>query len=151
VALVVRCWDFLARLPQRVKIAGGGPNRTRRALGYLFAHDTNRLNPSETEELPAGFWRCGYDADLGLLGGRFTRIEAVSDGRIVAGSVVPRFAIRHLYADSAEDPVNEAILLQQGRNVWRPSPTSLAPPPPRFPAGGRQGRHRHEPTRTPAR
>jgi pSer/pThr/pTyr-binding forkhead associated (FHA) protein len=148
--IILRPWELLARFPDPSIAAG--PRRVTRALDRLVAHESERMLPSESEELAGGFWRCRYEsATDGLLNGRFDSIVATSNGHVLGAELQPRFLIDPIVRARGEDPLEEARARLRERTSWRPGPKSVGAPAPHVPHGGRYGRTRPKPERPKAR
>jgi FHA domain-containing protein len=146
--VILAPWDLLARLPE--PLPGSGPARVGRFLELLLPRNTGRLVAEEEGELAGGFWRCRYASRAGLCAGRFSSIEARSNGHVLTATLTPRFPLQGGPPTFAEDPLDLAMNDLRERPAWRPPPRGHGAPAPHVPRGGRR-RDRHLPRRSQAR
>jgi len=146
--VILAPWDLLARLPE--PLPGSGPGRVGRFLELLLPRNTGRLVAEEEGELAGGFWRCRYASRAGLCAGRFSSIEARSNGHVLTATLTPRFPLQSASPSFAEDPLESAMGDLRDRPAWRPPPRGQGAPAPHVPRGGRH-RERRRPSRSRAR
>lgn len=146
--VILAPWDLLARLPE--PLPGSGPTRVGRFLELLLPRNTGRLVAEEEGELAGGFWRCRYASRSGLCAGRFSSIEARSNGHVLTATLTPRFPLQSGPPAFAEDPLDLAMQDLRDRPAWRPPPRGHGAAAPHVPRGGRH-RERHLPRRSQAR
>jgi hypothetical protein len=146
--LLVRRWELVARIPPQPAPGAGDAARAAHVLPWLLA-GAERLLPTKLEPLGDGWHRVDYVAlrsDWPLLG-RFERIEAVTDGRVVAADLVPTVAAISVFPLVAEDALEDSIRERQTQRFYRPASRGQAGNVPPVPMGGRYGRLRHKPKR----
>ena len=146
--LLLRRWDLVARIPPQPAPGAGDAARAAQVLPWLLA-GAERLLPTKLEPLGDGWHRVDYVAlrsDWPLLG-RFERIEAVTDGRVVAADLVPTVAAISTFPLVAEDALEDSIRDRQTKRFYRPASRGHAGNVPPVPMGGRYGRLRHRPKR----
>lgn len=142
--LLWRRWELVARVP--------GPPLDGEAAAAApipwLLHGGERLLPQLLQPLDLpGWYRLRYASDKPLLR-RFERIEAITDGRVVAAELVPSVGAHRHGPLVAEDALEDAIRDRAMIHLHRPAARGAASSAPPLPTGGRYGRTRHRPKRT---
>lgn len=145
--LAARRWEVLALLPPGAAPGAGAARLTDAVAAVL--EGARDLAPRVLEPHEGGLWSCRFEQGARRLLGRFARIDAASDGVVLALTFAPDLEGRLAEARaSAEDLVAEALQAQARTRRYRPPALGPAPAAKPLPPGGRFGRLRHKPTRT---